>query len=418
LALGRRLHDTASIRRWQRWDRARRLEVASRPGGDDRITVVVPLYDEVAIVGPTVDFWVGMAGEVDGLDVLLVTTDKEGDGPGTTFAAVQQALADRSAAGVELLHCPVVHRYRAAQIDLATATVAERAGPDPRCHWLSLYNADSRPERSTFHELRVRAADDPSIRAHQQLAEYAVPADRPASRWMAAFAASQSWWIHARWFRETHRTLATGRQDRSPLTTFGHGEHLRLDLALEIGTFPAYAYADGLLLGWELRATAEPLGVLAAHDWAEVPRTVPDLVTQHRAWFRGMLTLPRALDDHPERRPPRLSAAGRRRLRLAHAARTLLWGGRPVVAVLAVALVARAWRQDRRVAVAALLGLAANPLVPPLLARAWWAPARRTRTADLLGASLLVPFVDGAGFWWALLDARADPTAPPPKTPR
>jgi hypothetical protein len=430
LAVVRRLHDVTSMGSWRAWDRQRRDLIATAPGNDDRISVVVPLYEETEIVEATLAFWSAAVEAVPGLDVLLLTTEKEGTAAGSTHHLLQQADPTTFPPGLRVLHCPHVHRYRAAQIDVAIEAVRDgcaRRGGDPSHHWIAIYNADSRPELATFTELRVLARRDRTTRAYQQLVDYFVSNERPASPWMEPFAVAQSWWIHARWFRETRRALVPrSTRRRTPLTTFGHGELLRLDLMTELGSFPAYAYADGLLLGWELRATGEQLGIVASHDWAEVPRRLSDLVVQHRAWFRGMLTLPEALHDRPDRRTIVLDRQERRALRVAHGVRTILWGGRPVVAVASMALVLSSWKGHRRTALLAAIGLAANPLVPAVLAPWCWRPmgaerpafVRAPSRARLLAFSPLVPFVDGVGFWWALRDALDDPKAPPPKTPR
>jgi hypothetical protein len=57
----------------------------------------------------------------------------------------------------------------------------------------------------------------------------------------------------------------------------------------DIGGFPDFAYADGLLLGWICRLAGEPIGLLASRDIAEVPCSATDILTQQTAWLRGLL---------------------------------------------------------------------------------------------------------------------------------
>jgi hypothetical protein len=85
------------------------------------------------------------------------------------------------------------------------------------------------------------------------------------------------------------RSGATVWSRTAPYSTFGHGEFARADFLDRIGGFPDFAYADGLLFGWICRLAGEPLGLLAARDVAEVPRSAADLILQQRAWLRGLL---------------------------------------------------------------------------------------------------------------------------------
>jgi hypothetical protein len=131
----------------------------------------------------------------------------------------------------------------------------------------------------------------------------------------------------------------------APYSTFGHGEFARLDFIDHIGGFPDFAYADGLLLGWICRLAAEPIGLLASRDVAEVPRSARDLLTQQTAWLRGLLNFGATVRWCRERGVLRLPDSEVRLLRAQHLAIPVAWG-LSTIAVTAGILSAsrRLWR--------------------------------------------------------------------------
>jgi hypothetical protein len=292
----RRVMENVQRRRCAAWSAARlsSLETVDSDGRQ-HLVLVVPMYQEQEIAGDAVAFWHMMAETADVDEVVFVTTAKEHDtGQPTTQALLEAALADTRGSRLRHLHCTVVTRFRAAQLNLAVSDARDRycrRGSGKAGVWIGIYNADSRPEASTFRELQQRAYLRNKTRAYQQLARYVVP-DRPGvSRIAVGNAALQTWWTCTHYWARNTRGSGSPHwwACTSPYSTFGHGEFVRLDLLDEIGGFPDFAYADGLLLGWILRLMDEPIGLLASADHAEVPRTGRDLLTQQRAWMQGLL---------------------------------------------------------------------------------------------------------------------------------
>jgi hypothetical protein len=204
----------------------------------------------------------------------------------------------------------------------------------------------------------------------------------------------------------------------TPYSTFGHGEFVRLDFLGDIGGFPDFAYADGLLLGWICRLRAEPIGLLASRDYAEVPRTEHDLVTQQTAWMRGLLNFAATVawcrkNDHLRLSDQEVAALG-----AAQVAIPVAWGlsTAAVLAGIAVVTVGVARRGPVRGDLVRLAGLLTYPLVPALaLAGTGDRPARLgTRLA---GAAVSWP-IEGLAFWPALAGHLRRRQHAPAKTPR
>ncbi len=421
----RRAWSLQQLRRCRAW-RAARLKMLQSAGTatGPRIHVIVPLYEEQPLVAQLVGFWCGRCAEDPRIRVQLVTTEKEGSGEGTTAALVRDELARVPGRGVEHLHVAEMHPFRAIQLNAAVDAVRRCSECATDAIWIGVYNADSQPSASTFAELRSVIASDPATRAYQQLAQYVVPQSRPASMLMESFAALQTWWTYTTYFARNQRARsATGWWARtSPFSTFGHGEFFRLDLLDEIGGFPDFAYADGLLVGWLVRLNGDDIGLLASPDVAEVPRRPRQIVGQHRAWIRGLLNVRAAARNAPRRGGP--SGIERHVLVATHLAIPVAWGLRsPCAALSALWAIDQLIRGSRREGTLVLSALAFFAFVPqlasPVLAQpvAKRGASRHRLLRRLVGAPTTL-VVDGLGFWPAVWDATVADRPAPPKTPR
>lgn len=386
---------------------------------------VVPMFQERDLAEDTVRFWRRLVQDKAVDAVVLVTTAKESDEAGpTTHTLLQKALAGDGSdhEAVVLLHCQEVHRYRAAQLDLAVDWARERFAADAGREglWIGVYNADSRPEPQTFEELRVRIAAEPGVRLFQQLVDYVIP-DREGSGHIAAGnSVLQTWWTLAHYVpRNTHGYDGDTVWSRtSPYSTFGHGEFIRSDFLAFIGGFPRYAYADGLLLGWVARLAGEPIGLLRSRDIAEVPRTARDLVLQQTAWLRGLLNFGVTVEWCRSQGLLRLSDAEVRLLRVRHLVIPVAWG--LSTAAVTAGITAEFHRVIRgrssAAGLARVAALASYPVLPGLVATTQQQRALGTgrRVAGVLASWP----VEGLAFWPALHGHLRRGQQAPAKTPR
>jgi hypothetical protein len=422
----RRLTEITETRRCASWSAARLSSVAPPNAEEQRVHLVciVPVYHEQQIVSDAVACWKSLvqAGGVD--EVLFVTTAKEeDDGQRSTRALLASAL-DQMASGeprLRLAHCVAVDRFRAAQLNLAVSEARGRFGSEPGSSrlWIGVYNADSRPQVSTFSELQQRARAQPDTRAYQQLADYVVPR-REGVSWLAGGnSVLQTWWTRSHYWARNMRGSGSPHwwSATSPFSTFGHGEFIRLDLLDEIGGFPDFAYADGLLLGWICRLMDERIGLLASRDRAEVPRTARDLITQQRAWMRGLLNFGATVRWARARSAVSLSGPEVALLRCQHLAIPLAWGLSTPTVVTGIGLAIERLRRGKGTLAdaAILLGLASYPVIPAL------ASSREGDATSLLVRSAAAAaswMVEGIAFWSALVSHLLKNQAAPAKTPR
>lgn len=422
--LARRVVEIDQRRRCTAWRAGRRSSVAtSNNDGCRHLAILVPMYQEQEITADTVSYWHMMVQRAEIDEVVFVTTRKEdGIGEPTTRAMLTRALAQANERRLKIVHCTTIARFRAAQLNLAVGDIRDRCCDSESGTagvWIGVYNADSRPEASSFRELRQRALSSTNTRAFQQLVDYVLP-NRAEVSWLAAGnAVLQTWWTRTHyWARNTRGSRSRHwRASSSPFSTFGHGEFIRLDLLDEIGGFPDFAYADGLLLGWILRLMDEPIGLLACADRAEVPRSARHLLTQQRAWMQGLLGFGDTVRWARENNRLRLAGPAVAALRCQHMSIPIAWGlSTPAVAAGAARVIGR-WScgEANWADAACLLGLVSYPVIPALASAAQDGEAPGLMRLVATAASWMV---EGLAFWPALLSRLRKSQAPPAKTPR
>ncbi|TMR08172.1 hypothetical protein ETD86_48930 [Nonomuraea turkmeniaca] len=393
----------------------------------------MPMFLEADLAVETTRFWHDVARRRLVDQVLLVTTAKENvDGPSTHDLIAEELrrlfAGDHASPPIELVRCEHVTRYRASQLNLAVEQARARFAQHadgPAGLWVGVYNADSRPEASTFDELRARIHAEPDVRLFQQLVEYVVPGRGDAGLVAEGNAVLQTWWTLSHYVSRNARgrSGSTMWSRTAPYSTFGHGEFARLDFLDDIGGFPDFAYADGLLLGWICRLMAEPIGLLTSRDIAEVPGSAGDLLLQQTAWLRGLLNFDATVRWCRSRGLLRLSRHEAELLRAQHAAVPLGWGLSTLAvaasACVAVASLARRGRASQSAAydLAVLAGLVSYPVIPALA----WDHAHQQRPSSLSRRMLATATswpIEGLAFWPALRTHLMRQQQAPAKTPR
>ena len=419
----RRAAETVQVVACARWARRQGVLPAATPAPvlapTVRIVCIVPLYNEQDIAAATVRYWHELTLKAIISQVFFVSTVKEEPADGsTTHELVAQTLAELGdPKSLRLLHWDRPHRYRAVQLN--TAVDHLRCDAPTADTWVGVYNADSRPDPGTFAELAAKACTDPHTRVYQQLAEYVVPDRGRATLTAAGNAALQTWWTRAHYYaRNTAGRRRSWLAAAVPYSTFGHGEFFRLEFLEDIGGFPDFAYADGLLTGWICRLRGEPIGLLASLDRAEVPRTGADLTTQQYAWMRGLLNFGQSVTWARNTGQVAISPGQLTALRLAHQVIPVAWGmSTPVLAGLTAAVVTRSLVRGPRLAdTVRLAAILAYPVIPAAVMSA----TDRSRCGILtrVGGSAVSWPREGLAFWPALIrHLRRDQQAPA-KTPR
>lgn len=414
----------------RRWSNGVQVPKVQADAGDGvGLVCIVPLFMEHEVVADAVQHWDRLIREASIDEVIFVTTAKEeeeeedqSDGPSThDLARIELDRLNPHNPQLKLLRCEQVARYRAVQMDTAVAASVERNdwGEGTASLWVGVYNADSRPTVATFDELRVLVEAEPDLRVVQQLVDYVVPARPGTSVVAVGNSVLQTWWTSANYWARNRRGRGAGfRAATTPYSTFGHGEFIRLDFLQDIGGFPDYAYADGLLLGWICRLRGEPIGLLTSRDIAEVPRNGRDLVTQQTAWMRGLLNFGETVSWCRANSHLRIGGAELAVLHAKHLIIPTAWGlSSPVLGAAVATLMARVARGGAsRGDLVKLAAYLSYPAIPAVLG---CNPGGQDLTVGDRVRGVLASWpLEGLAFWPALWARLRRVDEAPKKTPR
>jgi cellulose synthase/poly-beta-1,6-N-acetylglucosamine synthase-like glycosyltransferase len=422
--VGRRLVEFRLIRRTLRHFAERRQALQQMDPAELELphaVILLPLYKEQRVLDQLLAHVRGFDYPRDRLHIIFITTAKEpeGDSPSTRELLARLLAISRDPV-IRHVHYPYAHDFRADQMNFVVCDLAAELPASDT--YIGVYNADSLPDLDTLRLLALDACREKRMHgqfppAYQQGVRYFVPRRAGNAITAHATAAFQTTFVFAHFLRRFQSATPGGAV---PVTFAGHGEFVRLDALMRIGLFPNYAYADGLLLGWEVAFARLGIRVLPCCDHCEVPVGIKTLVRQHTAWFVGLLNLNAVVQ---QRFGGGYSSVSRARLQAFCARRmlsTLAWGMRtPFLLAMLGGAAGLGWLPFVT-AVAAIACYAAAPVgflalaVPQLSTHA--PGAGRVALPSLtarIAASLPALLIDGIGFWPALWMKLAAGTAPP-----
>lgn len=283
--------------------------------GSGRLGVVVPLLEEQDRLPGLLGHFDALADRVAGLELHVVTSEKEGRSETSTYALCRAAASKRPY--LHHHHCPDSAAIMAHQLNIVcdSADVPER---------LVLYNADSRPaaESVRFAGEVLASGADGGPRVCQQYGAYLANADAiagPSSPILLAAALWQTRWSQAFELARALENLEPRRLDRLrgrrlafgagglPRMNYviGHGLAIPRSFLAEFGGFTTGWHNEDAVLGLHLALAGEPIVPNPYLEPADSPDTVAGLLTQKSVWWTG----PGLAPWYPRRRPEAALAA-------------------------------------------------------------------------------------------------------------
>ena len=266
-----------------------------------KVLLIVPALRETGIIATTLDKLAKLDYPADRL-TIFVAAAQERVAPGTpTTAEIARDWAERSGGGrVHATEYAGEQTERAAQINHAVAQAL--SGPAADTEILGIYDADSRPHRTTlrwvaWHHLR-------GIRCQQQVLHYLDAANDLARQGAPALCVANavyqgSWSLTKEWpnlLRYRRQWSNAGGAYRRSLYLNGHGQFLSRSLFEEIGGVPVGLVTDGIQLGYRLSLLGEPIAPVPVFCSDDVPVSATSLREQHRRWFAGNICFADACD--------------------------------------------------------------------------------------------------------------------------
>jgi len=275
-----------------RFLRDRRVHGVDRK--EPAVYVVIPVLREQHTIEGAVAHFTSLP--YPALELVVVTTAREGDGVGTTAEVARQLASQYHFAW---LHYPEKEGAKADQINFAVDWIAARVGNRMEQTFVAIYDADSRPHESTLKYFAQSLRLQPNIRAFQQSALFVFRGESGggwfnrfllrgsavrATRFVLAFEIPRLLNKLAFYNRSSLLRRLVGMWTYAHCV--GHGLFVRLDLVHTV-RFPPRAILEDMFYGFILNDLREPVVPLPVLDVAEVPTSISQLFYQMARWFWG-----------------------------------------------------------------------------------------------------------------------------------
>jgi cellulose synthase/poly-beta-1,6-N-acetylglucosamine synthase-like glycosyltransferase len=287
--------------------------------------ILIPVLREQSVIAETIRHFAAIDYPCSLLRIVLITTEREQWERDQQLSDPDHALpltstiidktieAVNAALGTPVarrIHYPFTKGHMAHQVNYAVRYLFEviDEGIDPSSVFVALYNADSRPDPDVLNIAANLIASAPD--RHVALQQHSIyrTAGTPAAFEGAVLQAARLW--QTRWSLcvEIPRAIRTKallhpralRLQRPPWSqlralllpfnyAIGHGLFVRLRELVLLNYMPEMTRNEDAPFGYLLLLAGIPLVPLPCTDNAEVPRSVPSLVTQQSNWYRGPL---------------------------------------------------------------------------------------------------------------------------------
>lgn len=260
---------------------------------DPRMWIVVPVYQEQAVVEES---WRRFRALTEGrpwLRVVFCTTIREGHEPGSTHDILSHLCTP--GCGVHLIRYPLSHGVMAHQVNHAVRWIREAEGGD---FVFGLYNVDSVIESATLAHARVRFGEDMSAVLQQYAAYFPAPDGRGFGAGVLEHIAlwQTRWSLHFELGRllVDHAFLgppaARGALARllAPFHyVIGHGLWMSRATWEAVGGFPEDELNEDAALGLKLHVRGIRIEPIPALEEAEPPPRLRAYLRQQAVWFNG-----------------------------------------------------------------------------------------------------------------------------------
>lgn len=186
---------------------------------------------------------------------------------------------------------------RASQLTFAVQQFKSKIGN--HADVIGVYDADSLPELATLKEVRSVFEDgavccQQPVHFNDAASNVAATGGKPV---IVANALYQTTWTIIRelprWFANSQMKI--GQRYLRNIYLIGHGQFISPDIYEKFG-FPSDEVTDGIQLGYRLGMSNTKILPLHTFCCDDIPRSVQQLVYQHKRWFGGCMRLIPAYD--------------------------------------------------------------------------------------------------------------------------
>ena len=248
---------------------------------DFHINVLIPCYKETKVIRKTLEHFKKILKNKKDIDVYVITTEKEKD-ENPTVQTTYEYLLDLELfndSRFHIINYPKITGIMADQLNYAIDEILKLQTLPIDKIYFSIYNADSRPDKSTFVELfqKIRQNNFPKI--IQQYSNYFLNYNS-LNFIMKGFS------IYQTAFEFRNGLINNNISNFLYSHVVGHGLTIRADYITNIGKFNSKFWCEDIYLTGLIHNNNEKILSLNSLDNAETPDNLRIQIIQNAVWFK------------------------------------------------------------------------------------------------------------------------------------
>lgn len=257
-------------------------KIASFRCDDDfHINVLIPCYKETKVIRKTLEHFKEMLKNIKNIDVYVITTEKEKHENAIAQTTYEYLLKLElfNDSRFHILNYPKTTGVMANQLNYAIDEILKLQKLPKDKIYFSIYNADSRPDNSTFVELfqKIRQNNFPKI--IQQYSNYFV-------NYTSLSFIMKGFSIYQTAFEFRNGLINNNISNFLYSHVVGHGLTIRADYITNIGKFNSKFWCEDIYLTGLIHNNNEKILSLNSLDNAETPNNFRLQIIQNAVWFK------------------------------------------------------------------------------------------------------------------------------------
>ena len=248
---------------------------------DFHINVLIPCYKETKVIRKTLEHFKEIIKDVKNIDVYVITTEKEKNERAIVQTTYEYLLNLEifNNSHFHILNYPKTTGMMANQLNYAIDEIIQIQNLPKDKIYFSIYNADSRPDQTTFIELSQKIRKNNFPRIIQQYSNYFLNYNS-LNFIMKGFS------IYQTAFEFRNGLINNNISNFLYSHVVGHGLTVSADYITNIGKFNSKFWCEDIYLTGLIHNNNEKILSLNSLDNAETPDNLRIQIIQNAVWFK------------------------------------------------------------------------------------------------------------------------------------
>ena len=248
---------------------------------DFHINVLIPCYKETKVIRKTLEHFKEIIKDVKNIDVYVITTEKEKNERAIVQTTYEYLLNLEifNNSHFHILNYPKTTGMMANQLNYAIDEIIQIQNLPKDKIYFSIYNADSRPDQTTFIELSQKIRKNNFPRIIQQYSNYFLNYNS-LNFIMKGFS------IYQTAFEFRNGLINNNISNFLYSHVVGHGLTVSADYITNIGKFNSKFWCEDIYLTGLIHNNNKKILSLNSLDNAETPDNLRIQIIQNAVWFK------------------------------------------------------------------------------------------------------------------------------------